>query len=87
MAPNARLAAQNTHMLQRSNSIAASVTPWYTNVAAFAGCWPLPAYDATELDVSSGEDCIAGLPFNAFQQVLRVLVNAGSGGFDSLDEI
>ena len=68
------------------------VTHWYTRFAAFAGCLPSPAYAGTELDENSGEEYIAGLPFNAFQQVLRVLVGAGSRhvvnpAFGSLDEI
>ncbi len=61
-------------MLQINKNIAAMVTLWYKS-AVSRGFLVSPF---VVLQVNLGEDCIAGLPFHAFQQVLRV---EGSAGF------
>jgi hypothetical protein len=61
-------------MLQINRNIAAMVTVWYKS----AVCRVSLLGAGREVRVNSGEDCIAGLPFHVFQQVLRVVGSAGS---------
>jgi len=61
-------------MLQINRNIAAMVTVWYKS----AVCRVSLLGAGREVRVNSGEDCIAGLPFHAFQQELRNFVCAGS---------
>jgi hypothetical protein len=69
---------QNIQRLPSTNRIAAIVTPWYTRSSVCRELFRSPAGAAMEMDAAGEEVCIAGLPFNAFRQGLRILDLAGS---------
>lgn len=65
--------------------MAARVTNWYTRVSVLAGGWGRLAAIGAALDEIVGDVCIAGLPFNAFQQELRTEWSAGSRNLQGPD--
>jgi hypothetical protein len=62
------VASQNTHKLPSSQSIAATVTHWYTRFAALLGFGSPSVDEGDDLNGYSGERSITGLSFHLFLQ-------------------
>lgn len=69
---------QKSHRLPSTSRIAATVKPWYTRSSVCRELFRPSAGADLEMDAVGEYVCIAGLPFNAFRQGLRILDLAGS---------
>jgi hypothetical protein len=69
---------QNKQRLASTNRIAAIVTAWYTRSSGSLERLRSPAGAAMNSDAVGESRCIAGLPFSALRQRLRILDLAGS---------